>query len=364
MATRSLVAIVLAAGQGSRMRSTRPKPLHMLAGRPMARYVLDALSECPVDRTVIVVGQGADMVTKRLQDEVDLQIDFVEQARPRGTADALAVALSVLSDDDLDDDDVVVLPGDMPLLSAATVSLLVATHRAADAACTVLTAPVSAAAASGQSRGGRDRHGRIDRLIAADDATPEELESPDVAPGVFCFRRSVLGPALRRLVPEARSGEFRLSGVVEVLHKAGYPVSAVEADPAEIAEVDNRAHLAEVEATIRRRIVDGWLAEGVTMVDPATAYIDATVWLGRDVSLFPNVLLQGTTSIGEGAEIGPDTRLVDCVIGDGVRIERTVGRDADVGANARVGPFAVLEPGAIVAPGARVEPFTTVKDQP
>jgi bifunctional UDP-N-acetylglucosamine pyrophosphorylase/glucosamine-1-phosphate N-acetyltransferase len=168
---------------------------------------------------------------------------------------------------------------------------------------------------------------------------------------------------LRRLSPDPQDGEYRLAGIVDVLVRAGYMVGSVEIGvPGEVAEVDDRVHLAEVEAAIRHRVNLGWLARGVTMVDPATVYIDATVELARDVTIFPNTLLQGRTVVGEGAEVGPDTRLVDCVVGSGARVEKAVGRDAEIGAEARVGPFAVLEPGAQVPPNCVVPPFTTVDD--
>ena len=175
---------------------------------------------------------------------------------------------------------------------------------------------------------------------------------------------SRLGAALRRVVPDATVGEFRLAAVVDVLHRAGYPVGSVSVAAGQVAEVDDRVHLAEVEAELRRRLVRRWLESGVTMVDPSSVYIDASVRLARDVTIFPNTLLQGQTVIGEGAEVGPDTRLIDCVIGARSRVEKTVGRDADVGADSFVGPFVSLEPGAQIAPGSRVDPFTRVVDAP
>lgn len=367
MMRRSLSAVVLAAGQGARMRSERPKPLHLLCGRPMLLYVIDALAGSDVDRAVVVVGSSAERVTKRVQDDVaHLPIEFVEQGTPRGTGDALAVALAALGDDDLGDDDVVVLPADMPLLAPASVAALVQAHREADAACTVLVA--RPADRAGRGRVVRAKDGTVARIVPfSDDLDAGEpgAEDPDgaaeVSASVYCFRRGVLGAALRRLTPDNDDHEYRLPDVVEVLHRAGYRVGSVEvSDLSELAEVDDRLHLALVEAELRRRINDRWLASGVTMVDPATCYIDATVSLGRDVTLFPNTLLQGRTVIGEGAEVGPDTRLVDCMVGAGARVEKTVGRDAEVGPAAEVGPFVSLEPGAQVEASARIAPFTTV----
>lgn len=363
MSRRSLSAVVLAAGLGVRMRSDRPKPLHLLCGRPMLFYVLDALALCPVERTVVVVGAGAERITKRVSEDLpDRPVDFVEQLRPRGTADAAAAGLSALPDDDLGDDDVLVLAGDLPLLSADTVAELVARHRSGEGACTVLTARL--ADPRGRSRVVRGREDRIVRVVADDEADDEERDVDEVAALAYCGRRSVVGPALRRLTPDPFDGEFRLSGVVEVLVRAGYQVGSLEvADPSEVAEVDDRVHLAEVEGELRRRINLGWLQRGVTMVDPAAVTIDATVELARDVTIFPGTLLQGRTMVGEGAELGPGTRLVDCVVGRGARVESSVGRDAEIGESALVGPFSVLEPGAQVPAGARVAPFTVVSEE-
>jgi bifunctional UDP-N-acetylglucosamine pyrophosphorylase / glucosamine-1-phosphate N-acetyltransferase len=347
------------------MQSNRPKPLHLLCGRPMLFYVLDSLAYCPVGQTVVVVGSGAERITKRISEELpDRPVDFVEQPRPRGTADAAAAGVSALVEDDLVDGDVLILAGDLPLLSADTVAELVVRHQSTDSACTIVTARLHDPGE--RSLVERSRDGHIVRLAAGDELTAEELQPagpPEVAALAYCVRRGALRPALRRLSPDPQDGEYRLAGIVEVLVRAGYTVGSVEVGlPDEIAEVDDRLHLAEVEAAIRRRVNLGWLGRGVTMVDPSTVYIDATVELARDVTIFPNTLLQGRTVVGEGVELGPDTRLVDCVVGSGARVEKTVGRDAEIGSDARVGPFAVLEPGAQVPPSWVVPPFSTIDD--
>src|SRR4051794_14440450 len=334
MAEHPLSAVVLAAGEGTRMRSSRPKPLHLLAGRAMLLYVLDSLADCSVGRVVVVVGHGAERVTKKLQnEEPDLVLDFVEQHVQRGTGDAASVGLPGFPDDD-QDDDVLVLPGDTPLLRPSTIAALVAHHRAADAACTVLTATVDDP--SGYGRVVRGKDGRVARIVEHADATDDELEIDEMNPSIYCFRRSVLVPALRRLSPENAQGEYYLTDVVQVLHDAGYAVTAFQTDdPLETEGVNDRVQLSNAEAELRRRTNTQWLRTGVTMVDPSQTYTDATVRLGKDVTLSPGVILQGQTVIGERAEIGPDTRLTDCVIGAGVVIEKAVGRDAEVGAEAR-----------------------------
>ncbi len=341
------------------MRSSRPKPLHLLCGKAMLRYVLDSLADTPVDRVVIVVGHGAERVTKKLQsEEPDLVLEFVEQHVQRGTGDAASVGLTGFADDLGDEDDglVIVLPGDTPLLRPATVARLVDAHRTSGAACTVLAARVDDPTGYGRVVRGRD--GRVARIVEHADATDEELEINEINTSIYCFRRSVLAPALRRLSPENAQGEYYLTDVVEVLHDAGYGVTAFTADdPAETQGVNDRVQLASAEAELRRRTNDDWLRRGVTMVDPSHTYVDATVRLAPDVTLFPGTILQGCTVVEGRAEIGPDTRLVDCLVGPDAIVEQSTGRDAEIGAGARVGPYAVLQPGASVPPGSVTGPF-------
>jgi len=345
------------------MRSTRPKPLHLLCGRAMLLYVLDALDDVAVRDVVVVVGHGAERVTKKLQEQgPDLLISFVEQHVQRGTGDAVSVGLTGLPDDD-EDGDLLVLPGDTPLLRPGTISRLVQAHRESGAACTLLSAVLPDPTGYGRvvrgSRKGVDDQ-RVVRIVEHGDATDEEREIHEINTSIYCFRRSVLAPALRRLSPDNVQGEYYLTDVVSVLHDAGYSVGAVVADDAmETEGVNDRRQLARAEAELRRRTNDEWLARGVTLVDPARVVIDATVTLGTDVTLFPGVLLQGATAVGDRAEIGPDTRLVDCVVGADAVVEHTSARDSEIGEGAHVGPFAALAPGSVIPAGTSTGPFYT-----
>jgi bifunctional UDP-N-acetylglucosamine pyrophosphorylase/glucosamine-1-phosphate N-acetyltransferase len=200
----------------------------------------------------------------------------------------------------------------------------------------------------------------VARIVEPDEPEADELDTREVATGIYCFRRNLLAPALRRIDPRNARGVYELSDSVRVLAETGHPIHTVEVpDPAEVLAVDDRVQLARVEAELRRRTNLGWLERGVTFVDPDKTYLDTTVELGADVTIFPGTILQGRTVIGEGGEIGPNTRLVDCVVGAGAEVQETVGRDACIGAGARVGPFAVLEPGSEVAAGAVTGAFYT-----
>ena len=356
----TISAVVLAAGQGRRMRSARPKPLHRLCGRPMVRYVLDALEGLPMARVVVVVGNEGARLAEELAD-VKPVTDVVEQSLPRGTGDSVLAGLTAFVDDfeTGDVDDVLVVPAEIPLLRAGTLVDLVAAHRDSGAAATVLTARgAPSESALLVVRGGRD--GSVVEVLDPDGGSFEHgAESDEVASGIWCFRRSLLAPALRRVVPDATvSGEIPIAATIAVLTAAGHAVSTHEVhDADEVASVNDRVELALAEAELRRRTNEWWMARGVTMLDPLRTYIDATVELAADVTLYPGTMLQGATSIGEGADVGPDTRLVNCVVGPGSRVEKTMAESAEIGADCHVGPFAVLEKGSRLSRATVTGPF-------
>jgi bifunctional UDP-N-acetylglucosamine pyrophosphorylase / glucosamine-1-phosphate N-acetyltransferase len=358
---RRLSAVVLAAGEGTRMRSERPKPLHLLCGRPMILHVLDAMAEIDVRRVVVVVGHRGEWVTKTLVQHAPpaMQIEFVEQLARTGTGDALAVGLTGLPDDDDEIEDVVVLPGDTPLLRPQTLATLVRAHRAEDAGATVLTAVVENPLGYGRVVHGKD--GDVTRVVEEADATEEEKGIDEVNTSIYCFRRSILAPTLRRLSPANAQGEYYLTDAIGVLSSAGYTVrSLVLPDSIEAAGVNDRAQLAVAEAELRDRINERWMRRGVTMWDPERTYVDADAQLAADVSLLPGVILRGACTIGAGTEIGPNSVLTDTDVGRGAVVAESVCTRATIGDGARVGPYSVLEPGAEVAAGTEVPPHSAV----
>jgi bifunctional UDP-N-acetylglucosamine pyrophosphorylase / glucosamine-1-phosphate N-acetyltransferase len=354
-----LAAVVLAAGEGTRMRSSRPKPLHRLCGQPMVVWVLDALSDLDVSRVVVVVGHGSTRMTKALAEARTLAVplEVVEQPVQRGTGDALSVALTAFNDDDGELDDLIVLPGDTPLLRPGTLSALISAHRDSSAAATLLTARLGDP--GGYGRVVRSRDGRVASIVEEVDASDEERAIDEVGTSIYAFRRSVLAPALRRLSPDNAQGEYYLTDVIGVLHDAGYPVvSMVVPDATEARGVNDRAQLAGAEAVLRARINERWMRRGVTMLDPQHTYLDSTVELATDVTLFPGTILQGSTKVATGAEIGPSTHLVDCVVGARAQVRATSAEQVTIGEDARVGPWAWLAPGTAIAPGAVIRPAT------
>ncbi len=361
---RPLAAVVLAAGEGTRMRSSFPKVLHPLCGRPMLLHVVDALGALPLERIVVVVGHGAERVTKTLQEQVTTEVPviFVDQKVQRGTGDAASVALTAFADDPDLEGDVIIMPGDAPLVRSEVLARLATVHREADAAVTLLTADLEPWTWS-FGRIVRDSQGRVERIVERTDATAEELELPEVNTSIYCFRRSLLAPALRRLSPENAQGEYYLTDAVAVLREAGHLVVAVAADdPAAARHVNDRAQLATAEAILRERINERWMLAGVSMVDPSATYIDATVQLAPDVRLLPGTILEGHTTIATGAVIGPDTRLIDTVVHERAVVQNAVARDSVIGEDCSVGPYVSLRAGTHLGAGAHVGTFVETKN--
>ena len=331
------------------MRSDRPKPLHMICGRAMVLHVIDALQRLRPATTAVVVGHHAERVTTKISKLAPpwANITFVEQFEQRGTGDAAACGMTAIPGDDLDDEStVVVLPGDTPLLRPETLEDLVAAHVANDNAVTVLASVIDDPTGYGRIVRGADN--RVLRIVEQRDASREEREIREVCTSIYAFRRDLLGPTLRHLSPDNAQGEYYLTDVVGSLAAMGHRVDCVTAPADETQGVNDRWQLALAERELRSRTNRRWLLNGVTMLDPRQTFIDVTVDLGRDVTLYPGTMLHGSTTIGKGCEIGPNTRLIDCKVGERATIQYSVGTSASIGAGARVGPFAALAPGTVV----------------
>jgi bifunctional UDP-N-acetylglucosamine pyrophosphorylase/glucosamine-1-phosphate N-acetyltransferase len=358
--SRPLAAVVLAAGEGTRMKSSVPKVLHPLCGRPMLLYVVGALEQLDLQRIVVVVGHGSEQVIKTLHAETDVPLEFVEQRVQRGTGDAVSVALTVFPDDLEEEEDLIVVPGDTPLLRAETLRGLARTHDQSDAAATVLTARLPDP--TGYGRIVRGKEGRVEAIVDHWDATEEERAIDEVNTSIYCFRRGLLAPALRRLSPENAQGEYYLTDAIAVLRQAGHKVVAMESpEVAEALGVNDQAQLAEAEDALRARINSHWMREGVRMTDPSRTYVDATVTLGPEVELLPGVVLEGSTTVGAGSVIGPDTRLVDSTVGQGATVTYSVAVEAEIGDGVTVGPFTHLRPGTRLGRASKAGSFVEIK---
>jgi len=347
------VAVILAAGQGTRMRSDLPKVLHPLAGRPMIRHVLEAVRAAGVDRIVAVVGHQAE----RVAGAVDEDVRCVLQESQQGTGHALLCA----EDEASGFERVLVVPGDVPLLTAGTLSALLRHQAERQAAAVLLTAVVDDPA--GYGRVVRDAAGRVERIVEEADAGPAERGIREVNAAVAVFAGPALWPALRRVTADNRQGEYYLWDVLPVLQAGGHAVDAVPAgDVDEAMGVNDRVALARAEAVLRRRIGEHWMRRGVTLVDPATSYIGADVEIGPDTVIEPLTVLAGRTRIGAGCRIGPGAQLYDSEVGDGSIVGPSVIEDSRLGRGVRVGPFNHLRPGTILEDGARVGNFAELKN--
>jgi len=356
----SVSAIVLAAGEGTRMRSDRPKPLHMICGRAMVMHVIESLSHLQPTTTALVVGHRADRVTAEVSKIAPTwaNVTFVEQPSQRGTGDAASCGMTALPGDDLDDDStVVVLPGDTPLLRAETLDELVAAHVANDNATTMLTSVMDDP--TGYGRVIRAADGRVMGIVEQRDANPAALEVNEINTSIYAFRRDLLGPALRHLSPDNAQREYYLTDVIGSLAGMGHRVGCVTAPAEETQGVNDRWQLALAERELRSRTNRSWLLNGVTMLDPRQTFIDVTVKLGRDVTLYPGTMLHGSTIIENGCNIGPDTRLIDCKVGQGVAIQYSVAEGTTFGPGSRVGPYAALPQGTVVDANEVTGPFYT-----
>ena len=363
---RPVFAAILAAGEGTRMRSSRPKTLARICGKPMGMHVIDALACAGVEDAVVVVGHEAERVKASLSESgpSDMRIRFVEQAQLLGTGDALSVALTVLPDNlrynGSETPIVLVVPGDTPLITPETLEKLVDTHVESRASATLVTAVPDDAFGYGRIIRGKD--GQITNIIEERDATNEQKEIKEINTGIYAFNLDILAPTLRRISPKNSQREYYLTDAISILSEMGYLVSALQVDDAvETLGVNDQIQLAEAEKHFRRRINRLWMARGVTMVDPDAVYIAATVEIGKDTTIWPGVHLAGNTQIGSSVEIGPDTRLLDCSVGDGARVTRCEASWADIGAGAVVGPWVVLSRGAKVEPDSSTGSFITLR---
>lgn len=348
-----LAIVILAAGQGTRMRSKLPKVLHAIAGRPMIQHVLDVVGKLHARRTVLVVGHGADMVRDLLGDAVD----YVAQKQQLGTGDAVLQARGVL---DGCSDAVLVLYGDMPLLASETLRSLVLAHQTHEATITMLTCIREDAMGFGRIL--RDKAGRVLAIVEESEATPEELAISELNPGVYCFDATWLWEHLA-LLPLSPKGEYYLTDLISMATEEGHPVGAVvSGDALETLGINNRVHLAKAEDVMRRRVRERLMLAGVTMLDPGSTYVDATVSVGLDTIIYPNSYLQGSTSIGSRCRIGPNTIVRDTCIGDGCRVEASVVEGAVIGDDVSVGPFSHLRKGAHLADGVHVGNFGEIKN--
>jgi bifunctional UDP-N-acetylglucosamine pyrophosphorylase/glucosamine-1-phosphate N-acetyltransferase len=349
-----ITAILLAAGQGTRMKSSLPKVLHPIAGKPMIWYALETIKQVTTEKPVVIVGHGADEVRKFIGDSADC----VTQEPQLGTGHAVMQAEALLKGKT---DLVIVCYADMPLLRAETLKSLVETQQANAGPMSMLT--VYNEDPRGFGRIVRQADGTVQAIVEEYVATEEQKKIRELNVGGYCFKAEWLWGALSRLEKNPQKGEYYLTDIVAVAVKDNLPVqAAVMEDAEETIGVNTRIHLAEVEAAMRLRINRQHMLNGVTMIDPASAYIEAGVVIGRDTTIMPNTFIHGKTEIGEGNVIGPNTIIRDSKIGNRCKVLASVMEGALLEDDVDMGPFARLRKGAHLMNHVHMGNFGEVKD--
>jgi len=347
--------LVLAAGEGTRMKSrARPKVLHGFAGRSMLEHVLAATAPLGAGDTVVVVGHRRDEVTAHLA-EIAPGATPVVQAEQLGTGHAVRLALEAVDADR--PGTVVVVPGDTPLLTPATLAALVTEH--GDAGATLLTSVLDDP--TGYGRVIRAADGSVTRVVEHKDASDEERAVAEIATSVYAFDHALLREAVSKLSRDNAQGEEYLPDVIGILATAGRRIGVVVAPADETAGVNDRVQLAAAHRTYNDRLLAQHMRSGVTVVDPLTTWVDAAVEIEADAVLLPGTDLHGATRIGEGAEIGPQVSLTDTTVGPRARIDRCVANQARIGADVTVGPFAYLRPGTVLGEGVHIGTYVELK---
>ena len=351
-------AVVLAAGRGTRFRSATSKVLHHAAGRSLLGHVLGSLAPLGLGRIVVVVAPDADDVVAEVaawDARMELPVTTVVQPEPRGTGDALDVAMRALPDDVAR---VLVVPGDTPLLLPETLAALLAVDPAVALGVMVL----ELGDPFGYGRIVRDAGGAVAGIVEERDATDEQRRIREVNAGMYVCDRAAVQPLVSALGTQNAQGERYLTDVVGAVIGSGGRTEAVLAPADEVAGVNDRAQLARAAAVLRGRHLDRLMLAGVSVIDPAHTYVDVDVDVGAETVLLPGTILEGATSVGEGATIGPATHLTDCTVGDDAVVHSTRADGARIGARVQVGPFAHLRPGTCLEADARVGAFVQTKN--
>jgi bifunctional UDP-N-acetylglucosamine pyrophosphorylase / glucosamine-1-phosphate N-acetyltransferase len=356
-ASRPAAVIILAAGEGTRMKSKTPKVLHSLCGRSMLGHALAAARELRPGRLIVVAGHGREQVSTHVAAE-EPQAQVVVQEQQGGTGHAVRTVIEAVG---LIHGQVIVTYADMPLLRADTLAELAREGEASRNAVTVLTARTADPA--GYGRIVRDGTGALAEIVEHADATPEQRQIEEINSGCYAFEGTLLADAIKRLPAGNAQGQEYLTDVVAILRGDGHRVGTVEAaDPAEIQGVNDRVQLASARRVLNGRLLEAWMRAGVTIIDPATTWIDAGVVLEPDAEIGPGTQLEGRTVIGTGARIGPGCVLRDTVVGEGAEVISTVSESAEIGPDATVGPFTRLRPGTKLGRGAKAGSYVEMKN--
>ena len=331
---KDVIAVILAAGKGTRMVSNMGKLVHELCGQPLVKYVIDASINSGIEKNIVIIGHDAEEVRKVLGED----FKYVVQEKQSGTAHAVMQASPLLKDFK---GDVLILPGDAPFLEADTVKTLVNHHKMTGAAVTILTAVLPDPGSYGRIV--RGQGGEVIKIVERRDARLKEIEIREVNSGVYCFDCQLLMELLPGVNRHNAQGEYYLTDVIGIMFGKNLPVETVVAQEPTIAlGVNNRCELAQALRIFRDRILGKLMLSGVTVMDPSTTFIDSTVEVGQDTVIYPYTVIEKNTIIGKNCTIGPHVHLVGTKIGDGVWVESSVVENSDIPSNTKVKPYSYI----------------------
>lgn len=346
-------AIILAAGQGTRMKSKLYKVLHPVCGKPMVQHVIDQVNQLQIEDIVTVIGHGAEKVQEQLGDSCK----YALQEQQLGTAHAVMQAESVLS---AKSGTTLVICGDTPLIKAETMKELIALHEQSQAKATILTAYADNPA--GYGRVLRGEGGLVEKIVEHKDASEEERYVKEINTGTYCFDNQALFSALKKVSNENVQGEYYLPDVIEILKEEGEVVTAFQSSEfEETLGVNDRVALSQAEQILRKRINEKHMRNGVTIIDPLTTFIEADVQIGQDTVINPGSFIKGKSIIGQDCLIGPNTEISNCEIGDGTEVLQSVVHESSIGSFVKIGPFAHVRPQSDIKDSVKIGNFVEIK---
>lgn len=346
-------AVILAAGQGTRMKSKLYKVLHPVCGKPMVQHVVDQISKLNIQQIVTVIGHGAEKVKLELGDKSN----YAFQEEQLGTAHAVMQAEELLGGKQ---GVTIVVCGDTPLIKSETMEALIRHHEESAAKATILTAKIAKPA--GYGRIVRNESGLVEKIVEDKDATQAEREINEINTGTYCFDNIALFSALKQVSNQNAQGEYYLTDVIQILKERSGVVTALTTDEfEETIGVNDRVALAEAERLMRRRINENHMRNGVTIIDPANTYIETDVKIGQDTIIYPGTSLKGATEIGADCQIGPNTEINSCLIGEQTVIRQSVAEKSSIGSNVNIGPFAHIRPKSTIEDETKIGNFVEIK---
>lgn len=351
-------SIILAAGEGTRMKSKLPKVLHKVCNKPMINYVIEAAENAGVTENILVVGHGGELVKEAVKDKnVKTVTQPIGKGFPYGTGFAVMQAKEYIKEDSY----VIILYGDTPLITSDTLANLIEFHKQGNYDVTVLTAEFDDP--TGYGRIIRDNNGNVIGIIEHKDATKEQRKINEINSGIYCFNGIRLKDVLGKLDNNNAQGEYYITDAIEILNKEGFKVGGYKIkNNSEIAGVNSRVQLAEAESIMRNRINEKHLLNGVTIIDPNSTYIDSEAKIARDTIIYPGVIIEGNSEIGEDCIIGHNTRIIDSKIGDRVTIQSSTIVESSVDDDTNIGPYAYLRPNSKIGKHVKIGDFVEVKN--